>query len=397
MAQDDLEGSSATSQLLAEEGSAADTSSAASSTTSGSSTLPLFLQALPPRLKLALGGSLMTLVCIIFAGYSIITHAALGSSSSAHALVFAWVRDAIGSVGLLGTAYVLEARKPAAERRFWPARSDVPTLLLCGLTGVWGSQGLSALVLTNVNGVLFSLFEQLLPLVSFATCLLSGEEVWQSADLLSWGKLAGMLTSVGGAILVALSASSGSLSAGNANLPLGMLFMTLQILLGGSYNTVQKPLLRSYPALVVAGWGYTLGLGLLSLCVVTADTSSGPWSFSRTDVLAVAYAGLCSSFLAYAMMALANQLAGPLYLTCFFPTLPIATCLIAYFVQGTVISLKELLGGAVIAGGLGIVIWCKMQEGSRAASAASAGAGLMLRAQGGGRAELQLQGVGQGE
>ena len=102
--------------------------------------------------RLALAGSGMALICSIFGGYGVLAHAALGQSSNAHALVFAWLRDLMGTVLLLSTAYIVEMKKSEENRCFWPKNSsDLLRFFCLGLTGVWGAQGMSALSLANMK------------------------------------------------------------------------------------------------------------------------------------------------------------------------------------------------------------------------------------------------------
>jgi len=356
--------------------------------------------------RLALGAAFMCCVCSIFAGYSVLAHVALGSSSNAHALAFAWVRDAIGATLLLSAAYLRHGGSGAAGAgaggkasgasdgpaaaapepgAFWPAREDWPRLLACGLFGVWGAQGMSALALANLNATLFAVLEQLLPVVALAVCALLGEERFAARDALSWAKVLGVALAVGGAAFLAWCASGGGsgggggggLTAGNGNLPVGLAFTAVQLALGGSYSVVQKPLLRRYPPVVVAAWGYVCGLGLLTLSVATGTTADA-WRFTELNLLAVAYAGVLSSFVAYYLMAVANSLAGPLFLTAFFPVQPIATAVIAYAAFGQTLTLGELGGAAIVSAGLLCVVGAKALEGGREAAAAAAAAGKLV-------------------
>ena len=323
-----------------------------------------------PKRPLLIGALLMITVCSIFAGYSVLAHVVLSAASNAKALAFAWVRDAIGATLLLATAYATE------RAAFWPAIEDWPRLLACGFAGVWGAQGFSALALANLNATLFAVLEQLLPVVSLLACVALGEERFALRDALSWAKALGVSLAVGGAAFLAWSASkggsgSGGLAEGNSNLPIGLAFTSVQLLLGGSYSAAQKPLLRRYPPIVVAAWGYASGLCLLTLSVIPSATADA-WTFSPLAVAAVAYAGVLSSFFAYGAMAVANKLAGPLFLTSFYPVQPIATAVIAAVALGSRFTLEEVGGAAIVSLGLLCVVAAKAREGAREEAAAKA-------------------------
>jgi len=318
--------------------------------------------------RLALAGSGMALICSIFGGYGVLAHAALGQSSNAHALVFAWLRDLIGTVLLLSTAYIVEMKKSEENRCFWPKNSsDLLRFFCLGLTGVWGAQGMSALSLANMNATLFACFSQMLPVVAFVVCLVIGEEKFNCKSLESWGKLFGVCCAVGGAAFLTVSAGSGGgagLSAGNANLPAGLFFVALQLLFGGSYNPIQKGLLGRYPSLVCAAWGYTCGLGILSLCVITGTTGDA-WEFTTMSLYAVAFSGFFSSYVAYWLMAVCNSLAGPLFVNAFYPFTPMATAVISYIATGAKLTVSDLEGALMISLGLLIMVYSKYNEESK--------------------------------
>jgi drug/metabolite transporter (DMT)-like permease len=312
-----------------------------------------------------LAGSGMALICSIFGGYGVLAHAALGQSSNAHALVFAWLRDMIGTVLLLSTAYFVEMKKSEDVRRFWPKNaSDLLRFFLLGLTGVWGAQGMSALSLANMNATLLACFSQMLPVVAFVVCLVIGEEKFNYLAIESWGKLFGVCCAVGGAAFLSVSAGSGGgagLSAGNANLPAGLFFVALQLLFGGSYNPIQKGLLGKYPSLVCAAWGYACGLVILSLCVITGTTGDA-WVFTEKSLYAVAFSGVFSSYVAYWLMAICNSLAGPLFVNAFYPFTPIATAIISYIVTGATLTITDLEGALLISIGLLVLVYSKYKE-----------------------------------
>jgi drug/metabolite transporter (DMT)-like permease len=222
--------------------------------------------------------------------------------------------------------------------------------------------------------------KQLLPVVSLLACLALGEERFAPREAASWAKVGGVSLAVGGAAFVAYSAggAGSGLGAGSANLPAGLAFCAVQLALGGSYSAVQKPLLRRYPPLVVAAWGYVSGLGLLTLSVVTG-ASADAWQFSQMNLLAVAYAGVLSSFVAYYAMAVANSLAGPLFLTAFFPVQPLATAVIAHVALGAELSLSDLGGAAIVSLGLLCVVGAKAFEGLREAASKAGDTGAIKR------------------
>ena len=102
----------------------------------------------PPKsraTRFVVAGSLVTVVAAIFGGYSVVTHAVLNPNTTLSALVYALLRDAIGSILLLSAAYITERRK-GAQGKWIIEWEHAGYFLILGLTGVYGAQGMSAMV-----------------------------------------------------------------------------------------------------------------------------------------------------------------------------------------------------------------------------------------------------------
>jgi drug/metabolite transporter (DMT)-like permease len=310
---------------------------------------------------------IMVVVEVLFGLYSFLTAKALHGTSLSP-LAFAWIRDAIAAASLLIAAFIYERRSKApADRRFLPDERDWPRFLACGFFGIWGAQGLSALALANLDAIVFSIFQPLLPLITLVIGTAAGvEPPLRAREPVSMAKVFGVAIAVGGACFVVWSSShskSGSSGVSGGSPVVGATFLFLQLLLGATYAVVQKPLLSSYSPLFVAAWGYTAGLGLLSLSTATTATHAADWDFSLSAFGAVAFAGFGASALAYGLMAQANALSGPLVVTAFFPLLPLTTALISWAATGEAIAPEQAGGAAGIALGLGLVLAAKRVEG----------------------------------
>ena len=126
------------------------------------------LRGAPTHVRYAACAALMLIVTTIFGGYSLLVHTALSGSSTLHPLVFALLRDTIGTALLLAALCIeqrraaaaapppSDAKQPppphagAAPPPFFPARADALQLALCGVCGGWCSQAGSALALRNL-------------------------------------------------------------------------------------------------------------------------------------------------------------------------------------------------------------------------------------------------------
>jgi drug/metabolite transporter (DMT)-like permease len=324
-----------------------------------------------PAQRIAIAACIMLCVEVVFAVYAYLTSHAL-SGSKLSPLVFAWLRDVVATALLLSAAFASERRRPAAERRFWPAEEHWLRLLLCGTLGVWGSQGMSALALAHLDPTTFSLLQPLMPVVTVAVGTLSGVEPPFSARAwTTWAKVSGLCIAVAGAMIVVVYSSSGRAPGSGASF-LGLLFAGLQLCTGSSYPVAQKALFAHYSPIVVAAWCYGAGLVVLSLSVATGAASPSDWTLDLRAAGAIAFAGVFASAFAYGAMAWANKLVGPVLLIVFFPLLPLFTAILVWILDGIVISLGAALGGVCITAGLACVVAAKFRETNDAAAAEGA-------------------------
>ncbi len=246
-------------------------------------------------------------VSLIFGAYSLVAHRALAGASLS-ALVFALTRDTLAVLCLMSAAYLRYRGSPSS---FWPAPADVPRFIICGVLGVYCSQAGSALALTYLDPLAYTLIQPLMPLATAMWATLVGQEAWALRSSASWLKVLGMLVAVGGAVFVGYGGGGGGAAPGG-NLFLGLLFVSLQILGGGAYPVAQRPLIGKYPSLVVCAWGYTYGWAILLMCTATSATKAADWAFTPSSAGGVAFAGLLASAFNYALMSFCVELAGPL-------------------------------------------------------------------------------------
>ena len=111
--------------------------------------------------------------------------ASLKAPATLSPVVFAFLRDVVGTAVLLAAAYVYESRRAPAHaaggvpaRRFVPDRADAGHFVLVGVLGVWGTQGLSALAIAELTPAFFSMMAPLYPVVALAFALGLGEAVF---------------------------------------------------------------------------------------------------------------------------------------------------------------------------------------------------------------------------
>ena len=351
------------------------------------------LRGAPLRVRYLASGCLMLVVQTIFGGYSLLVHSALSGSNTLHPLVFALLRDTLGTAALLIALRIEQARAAAAAAAadgasaaklplndsgeeagappppaYLPTRADAFQLLLCGVCGVWCSQAGSALTLKYLDPVTMSLLQPLLPLVTALGSLACGYEVWALAARSTWLKAGGLAVSVGGACFVGYASAAaarapGAPPAAAASLALGLAFCGVQLVGGGLYCLCQAPLLAAgRTPLWVAAWGYAAGWCLLALCTASGATGAGDWAWTRAALGAAVYSGLLSSAFNYGVMATVVDLAGPLFQAAFFPLMPVATVVLAWAASGELPSAAQGGGGAACALGLALFVAGKFRE-----------------------------------
>lgn len=313
-----------------------------------------------PAYRYGMTVAIMLTVTSIFAGYSILAHSAL--SGTLHPLVFALARDTLGTICLFTALYFTTAK----GKSMTPTTEELPRLIMCGVCGVWCSQAGSAMALKNLDATTLSLLQPLLPIVTAIGSLVVGYEVWSVRSKSAWGKVLGLCLSVGGACYISyVAATNSSSGSGSKNLPVGLIFIGIQVSGGGLYSVVQKPLLNTRSSLFVASWGYALGWCILLLCTLSGATDPQDWDFTPKAVGAVVFSGILGSAFCYGAMAYAIQISHPLFMAAFYPFQPLATVVLVWATGGGLPSLRTSVGGAVCAGGLALFTLgeaCKVWE-----------------------------------
>jgi drug/metabolite transporter (DMT)-like permease len=319
-------------------------------------------------------GALMLCVGAIFGGYSVFTAAVFAGAASLNPLIFAFARDMIGSALLLGAAAVEARRRGTA---FLPAWSDAGSFLLLGLLGVWGAQGMSALAIKYATPVFFAASTNLQPVVTLCLSLALRAEPWRGWGAgTSWGKVGGLaLTACCGAAVVVTAAAGGpsSLAAGALNFPLGASFAALQVCMGGALPVVQKPLLARYSPLHLCGWGYGCGTVLLAMSVITGATNAADWDgvASPRFIAGVAYAGILSSAVAYAIMSVVNNAMTPTFVAAFMPSTTFFAIAFAWAFQGRTVAPPVMALAAGMWAGIVCLVLAQHRERALLAAAAA--------------------------
>jgi drug/metabolite transporter (DMT)-like permease len=244
------------------------------------------------------------LLCFfIFSGYTVLAKIAL--SGGTNPLVLAFLREIIAASVLMSGMLYLERRKPLELRRYVPAIEDSGNFMVLGAVMVYGVQLISALALSRVTALNYSLFAPLVPILTTALALLVRMERFQKSSWASWLKICGILVAVAGAVVTAFGAV-GHTSAGvsSSTVVVGNVLLILNKVCISVYPLLEKRLFaRGYSPLFVVAWGYVTGSTLTLLAVVPCTLSTAAWTVPASGWIAILYAGCLSSGFNYAAMA----------------------------------------------------------------------------------------------
>jgi drug/metabolite transporter (DMT)-like permease len=146
---------------------------------------------------LALAGpvALLVLVNVIFAGYTTLSAAAFSSGTSP--VVFAFLRDLTACCCFVPALLFFErrgARCPRAEH--WGH------IICLAALGVWGSQLMSALAISNLSPAVYGMLKPAVPAVTMALAVALGMQPCSARARSSQLKALGVLAAVGGAVSV---------------------------------------------------------------------------------------------------------------------------------------------------------------------------------------------------
>ncbi|KAK6137215.1 hypothetical protein DH2020_029041 [Rehmannia glutinosa] len=188
-------------------------------------------------------------------------------------------------------------------------------------------------------------------------------------------KLGGTLVCVFGAILMAMFrgpavfgykeldfALRSEISAKGQPEPAGWL-MSSFVDLGFDNWHLGAPLLAKYPASIsVTAYSYFFGALFMVVTAFFLTNESTDWILTRSEALAVCYAGVIASALNYGLLTWSNKTLGPALVALYNPLQPAASAFLSRIFLGSPIYLGSIVGGFFIIGGLYLVTWASYRE-----------------------------------
>ena len=246
-----------------------------------------------------------------FASYSILTQLALHNSPVAP-LAYALYRDVLATCVLFLAAYITSPNWRISRPEPW----QWVWLILSGLLGCWGAQGMSALALQHVDAVLYAALQPAIPVIAFAISLLLGVEKL-SYSLPSAGKLTALVVVVGSGVATILFAHEDAPSASppkTPNFPLGVTAAIINVVAAATYLIVQGHIQGPRPAsavlpppgtvrlrsVEVTAYSYAAGVVFIACSAITSTSNASDWdAFQPVTLGAIAFAAVFTSAMCY--------------------------------------------------------------------------------------------------
>jgi drug/metabolite transporter (DMT)-like permease len=264
---------------------------------------------------------------------------------------------------------------------------------LLGFTGLYGNPLLFLVGLRYTNASYAAAFQPSIPVFTFVLAAIVGVEAIHIFTKDGILKVLGTVVCVSGAILMALyrgpaliglggNSTSGTWSSnpypahwltstmfeyGVETWHLGALCLLGNCLLVAAYLIIQAPVMIRYPAsLSLTAYSYFFAAIFMVLTGVLVTNGLHEWALTKTEIVAVLYAGIVASCLSYAIMTWANKILGPSLVALYNPLQPACSTILSTIFLGAPVYVGSIIGGLFIIAGLYMVTWARYNEAQRA-------------------------------
>ncbi|XP_050226651.1 protein WALLS ARE THIN 1-like [Mercurialis annua] len=313
----------------------------------------------------------MTIFQLGYAGNHVILRVALNMGISK--LVFPIYRNIVALFLLAPFAFFLEKKdRPKLTGSF------LMQFFVLGFVGIATNQIFYLLGLDNTSPTFASATENAVPALTFILAALFRLEQVHFNRKDGVAKVLGILTSFIGASVITLykgpsiyrpDSSPNLLTFGDGNAKnwtFGCISAFGHCICWSSWIVLQTMVLKKYPAPLTV-YSFTCFFSIFQLLPVAAyfETDSLSWQLHSTvELLSLLYAGLVVSGIGFGIQIWVLQRGGPVFVSGYLPLQTMLVAIMASVALGEEFYLGGIIGGALIIGGLYLVVWGKSVEGN---------------------------------
>lgn len=232
-------------------------------------------------------------------------------------------------------------------------KKDMGRFILCALTGIAINQTMFIKGLTMTSTIHAVLLMLVTPIIISIFALFVLKEKFTIY------KAVGLSLGIGGAAFLILQKESAQ--QGDDYL-LGDIFVIINAIAYSVYFILVKPLMKTYSALHVVRWIFTIGFFIL-LTIGFPQVESIKWhEFNWQSFAALSSVVVLGTFLAYYLNAYGIQKLGAGITGTYISTQPVFTVLIATFFLGEVLNWQKIIAACFIFAGVYLVSFQKTKQ-----------------------------------
>ncbi|VVB08335.1 unnamed protein product [Arabis nemorensis] len=306
------------------------------------------------------------------AGTYIVIMATLNQGQNRYVLIV--YRNAIAALVLAPFALFFErkVRPKMTLSVFWK-------IMLLGFLEPILDQGFGYLGMNMTSATYTSAIMNVLPSVTFVIAWILRMEKVKIVEVRSQAKIVGTLVALGGALvmtlykgpLIPLPWSNPDQYNGNTKSSqdhnhwvAGTLLILLACVAWSCFYVLQSITIKKYPADLSLSALICLSGAVQSTAVaLVMERHPSGWAVGwDARLFAPLYTGVVSSGLTYYVQGMVMKTRGPVFVTAFNPLCMVLVALLASFILHEQIHFGCVIGGAVIAGGLYMVVWGKGKD-----------------------------------